>query len=54
MLKFLKSINNKNPNENSKPANPNIKKVFDIKFISSFIEATKIEKQYKVNHVISE
>lgn len=54
MLKFLNKINNKNPNENSKPANPKIKKVLDIKFKSSFIDATKIEKQYKDSHVISE
>lgn len=54
ILKFLNKINNKNPNENSNPAKPNIKKVFDIKFISSFMDAIKTEKQYKHNQVISE
>ena len=45
ILKFLKRIKSKNPKENSKPAKPRIKKVVDIKFKSSFIEATKIERQ---------
>lgn len=53
-LKFLNNINSKNPKENSKPAKPKIKKVFDIKFKSSFIDATKIDKEYKTNQVISE
>ena len=53
-LKFLKSINSKKPNENSKPAKPNIKNVLDIRFISSLIEAIKIEKQYNTNQVTSE
>jgi hypothetical protein len=36
-LKFLKSINNKKPKENSTPAKPKIKNVFVAKVISSFI-----------------
>ena len=54
MLKFLNKISNKNPKENSKPAKPKIKNVLDIKFRSSLIAATKIEKQYNDNQVISE
>lgn len=53
-LKFLNKISNKKPKENSKPANPSIKKVLLIKFMSSFKEATKREKQYKDSHVTSE
>ena len=53
-MKFLKRIKSKNPKENSSPAKPKIKKVFDIVFISSFTAVTKIEKQYKTNQVTSE
>lgn len=53
-LKFLNNISNKKPNENSKPAKPNIKKVIEIRFKSSFIEAVKIENVYKTNQVVSE
>ena len=50
----MNRINSKKPKENSRPAKPNIKKVFDITLMSSFVADIKIEKQYKVNHVISE
>lgn len=54
MLKFLNKIKSKKPKENSKLAKPKIKKVLEIKLMSSFSIATNKEKQYKVIHVISE
>jgi hypothetical protein len=51
---FLNKISNIIPTENSKAANPIIKKLVDIKFKSSFIEPVSIVYTYKVNHVISE
>lgn len=38
MLKLLNNNKTKNTIENSKPAKPRIKKVSDVKFMSSFIE----------------
>lgn len=53
-LKFLNKINIKNTIENSKPAKPRIKKVNDVRFISSFIEPNNTLKVYKLTHEISE
>jgi hypothetical protein len=42
-LKLLNKINNKNPNENSKLAKPNIKNVIEVKVKSSIIAPVIIE-----------
>jgi hypothetical protein len=49
----LKLIININPTEYSKPANPNIKKVKEHSFKSSFIEPNKITITYKINQITS-
>lgn len=53
-LKFLNKIRSKNPKENSKPAKPSIKKVSDVKVISSFTAPNIVDNTYMVNQVNSE
>ncbi len=54
ILKFLKSINNNIPIENSNPAIANKKKDKEYKFISSLKLPFITEITYKITHKISE
>lgn len=54
ILNFLKTISIRNPNANSKPASPKIKKVLENIFKSSKYTPRKTEYVYKTIQVVSE
>jgi len=53
-FKFLYSIANKIPSENSKPATPNIKNETLNRVISQYIAPNKTASEYKISHTSSD
>lgn len=53
-FKFLYNIANKIPNENSKPATPNIKNEILNKVTSQYIAPNRTAKEYKISHTSSD